>query len=51
MNIQDLRTLLDYHYWARDRMLAALVPLTHDQFVRELGSSFTSIQDTLGHVY
>ena len=51
MNIQDLRTLLDYHYWARDRMLIALAPLTHEQFVRELGSSFTSIQDTLGHVY
>ncbi len=51
MNIQDLRTLLDYHYWARDRMLAALAPLTQEQFTRELGSSFTSVQDTLGHVY
>ena len=51
MNIHDLRTLLDYHYWARDRMLLALAPLTHEQFVRELGSSFTSVQDTLGHVY
>lgn len=51
MNIQDLRTLLDYHYWARDRMLAALLPLTPEEYTRELGSSFTSIQDTLGHVY
>lgn len=51
MNIQDLRTLLDYHYWARDRMLKALAPLTQEQFTRELGSSFTSVQDTLGHVY
>jgi len=51
LNIQDLRTLLDYHYWARDRMLAALAPLTQEQFTRELGSSFTSVQDTLGHVY
>lgn len=51
MTIQDLRTLLDYHYWARDRMLAALMPLTPEQFTKELGSSFTSIQDTLGHVY
>ena len=51
MNIQDLRTLLDYHYWARDRMLAALVPLSHEEFTRELGSSFSSVQDTLGHVY
>lgn len=51
MTIQDLRTLLDYHYWARDRMLAALMPITAEEFTRELGSSFTSIQDTLGHIY
>ncbi len=51
MNLQDLRTLLEYHYWARDRMLKALDALTPEQFTRELGSSFTSIQDTLGHVY
>ena len=51
MNLQDLRTLLDYHYWARDRMLAALVGLSQEQFTKEMGSSFTSIQDTLGHVY
>ena len=28
MNLQDLRTLLDYHYWARNRLLAAITPLT-----------------------
>ena len=27
MNLQDLRTMLDYHYWARDRLLDALDPL------------------------
>ena len=31
MNLQDLRTLLDYHYWARDRMFEALEPLTPEQ--------------------
>ena len=51
MNLQDLRTLLDYHYWARDRILSALEPVTPEQFTKALGSSFTSIQDTLGHVY
>jgi hypothetical protein len=30
MNLEDLRTLLDYHYWARDRMFEALEPLTAD---------------------
>jgi uncharacterized damage-inducible protein DinB len=40
----DLETLLDYHYWARDRMLDALDPLTADQLNRDLGSSFRSIR-------
>ena len=51
MNHQELTVLLDYHYWARDRVLAAAEPLTPDQFTRDLGSSFRSIRDTLAHIY
>ena len=51
MNLQDLRTLLDYHYWARDRLLAALEPLPLEQFNRDLGSSFKSIRETVVHTY
>ena len=51
MNHQDLRTLLDYHYWARDRLLEALDAITPEQFTRDLGSSFKSIRDTVAHVY
>ena len=51
MNLQDLRTLLDYHYWARGRLLAALEPLTPEQFNRDLGSSFKSIRETVVHTY
>ena len=51
MTLQDLRMLLDYHYWARDRVLDAAEPLPHDQFTRDLGSSFKSIRDTLAHIY
>jgi uncharacterized damage-inducible protein DinB len=51
MSIDDLRNLLDFHYWARDRMLAALDPLTADQYTRDLGSSFRSIRDTAVHIY
>jgi uncharacterized damage-inducible protein DinB len=51
VNLQDLRTLLDYHYWARDRLLAALAPLTPEQFNRDLGSSFKSIRETVVHTY
>jgi uncharacterized damage-inducible protein DinB len=51
MNLQDLRTMLDYHYWARDRLLEALDPLTSEQFDRDLGSSFPSIRETVVHIY
>ena len=51
MNQQDLRTLLDYHYWARDRLLDALEPLTADQLTRDMGNSFKSIHETVAHVY
>ena len=51
MNIQELQTLLDYHYWARDRVLAAADALTAEQLNRELVSSFKSIRETLVHIY
>jgi uncharacterized damage-inducible protein DinB len=51
VTLQDLRTLVDYHYWARDRLLEAVDPLTPEQFTRDLGSSFRSIRDTLAHTY
>jgi uncharacterized damage-inducible protein DinB len=51
MNHADLRVLLDYHYWARDRVLAAVDALTPEQYTRDLGSSFKSVRDTIVHVY
>ena len=51
MTLQDLHTLLDYHYWARDRLLDAIEPLTPEQFNRALGSSFTSVRETVVHIY
>jgi uncharacterized damage-inducible protein DinB len=51
MNHADLQTLLDYHYWARDRMLAAIETLTPEQYTRDLGNSFKSVRDTVVHIY
>lgn len=51
MTVDDLRTLFDYHYWARDRLLDAIDPLTLEQFNRDLGSSFKSVRDTVSHTY
>ena len=51
MTLQDLRTMLDYHYWARDRLLDALQTVAPEQLKRDLGSSFKSIHETIVHTY
>jgi len=51
MNLSEVRSLVDYHYWARDRVLEAVEPLSGDEFTRDLGSSFRSVRDTLAHIY
>lgn len=51
MTLDALRVLLDYHYWARDRILDAVGPLPPEQLTRDMGNSFRSIRDTLTHTY
>ena len=49
MHPEALLSLLDYHYWARDRLLDAVARLDPDEFRRDLGNSFGSVRDTLVH--
>jgi uncharacterized damage-inducible protein DinB len=51
VTLDDVRTLVDYHYWARNRMFEALTNLTSDQFTQNLFNSFPSIRDTVVHLY
>lgn len=51
MNTEYLQLLVDFHYWARDRMLVAAEALTPEQYARPMGSSFTSVRETLNHIY
>ena len=51
MTAKELQLLFDYHYWARDRILEAVAPLTPEQLTRDMGNSFRSIRDTLVHTY
>ncbi len=51
MTPQDLRTLVDYNYWATHRVLDAVESLTTEQFTSDLGSSFKSVRDTLSHLH
>ena len=51
MNRTGLLHLIDYHYWARDRMFTAIETLSAADYTRPLGSSFPSIRDTVVHLY
>lgn len=51
MDLREARMLLDYNYWARDRVLHAVAPLGLEEYRRDLSSSFPSIRDTLVHMY
>jgi uncharacterized damage-inducible protein DinB len=51
MKSHDVHTLIDYHYWARDRMLDAVEELSPQQFTVDLGGSFRSVRDTVAHLY
>jgi uncharacterized damage-inducible protein DinB len=45
-----LRLLYDYEGWASVRMFDACARLTPEEFSRDLGSSFPSVQATLTHI-
>ena len=51
MNREYVHHLLGFHYWARDRVMSALEALTPEQYARPMGSSFSSIRDTMNHIY
>lgn len=50
MNIQEARALINYNYWARDRVFAAVDALSEEQFTTSVISSFGSVRDTLVHI-
>jgi uncharacterized damage-inducible protein DinB len=50
ISLDAMRELFDYNYWARDRQLEACAVLTEEQLLRPMGSSFSSLRDTLAHL-
>ena len=50
MTYGDVSLLIDYNYWARDRVLEAVATITPEQFIRPMGSSFRSVRDTIAHI-
>jgi uncharacterized damage-inducible protein DinB len=51
MTPQEMRTLFDYNAWANHRSIEAAASLTAEKFVQPMGSSFSSVRDTLAHIY
>lgn len=51
MTLDELRSLYEYNAWANRRTLGACAALSPEQFARDLGSSFPSVRDTLGHIF
>ena len=51
MNLTDLETLVEFHYWATRHVLDAVEQLSPEQFTRDLGNSYPSVRDTLAHLY
>src|ERR1700720_1721627 len=51
MSPDEIRPLYEYNAWANRRSLAAAEKLTIEQFTKPMGSSFSSVRDTLAHVY
>jgi uncharacterized damage-inducible protein DinB len=50
MTYEELCLLIDYNYWARDRVLDAVSQITPEQFLRPMGNSFSSVRDTVAHI-
>jgi uncharacterized damage-inducible protein DinB len=50
MTYNDLLLVVDYNYWARDRVPDAVATITTEQFIRPMGNSFSSVRDTVAHI-
>ena len=50
MKKEEIVALVEFNAWANRRVLTAAGALTTEQIIRELGSSFSSVRDTLAHI-
>jgi uncharacterized damage-inducible protein DinB len=51
MTPHEMQLLFTYNDWANKRALQAASALTTEQFTKPLGNSFSSVRDTLAHMY
>jgi uncharacterized damage-inducible protein DinB len=51
MSPLEMQQLFEYNAWANRRSLSVAEKLTLEQFLQPMGSSFSSVRDTLAHIY
>jgi uncharacterized damage-inducible protein DinB len=51
MSPEEIRLLYDYNAWANQRALDSATGLTPENLIKPLGSSFSSVRDTLAHIW
>lgn len=51
MKPDEMAVLYEFNAWADRRVLEAASALSKEQFTKPLGSSFSSVRDTLAHIY
>jgi uncharacterized damage-inducible protein DinB len=51
MTPHELHLLFTYNDWANKRAIQAASALAPEQFTKPLGNSFSSVRDTLAHLY
>ena len=51
MSPEEIRLLFDYNAWANHRSMDAAAALTNEQFTKPMGNSFSSVRDTLAHIF
>ena len=49
MDTDYFRTLFDYHYWARDRLLGAAQGMTAEEFGADCGFTYPNLRSMLTH--
>jgi uncharacterized damage-inducible protein DinB len=47
----EMRALFAFNAWANHRIIQATETLTTEQFTKAMGSSFSSVRDTLVHIW
>ncbi len=50
MQIDQIKALYEYNCWANARVIDAASRLTPEDYIKDLGSSYGSVRDTLVHV-